>query len=643
MSYFHIESSDSDSSSEGSASGTASYNRDEMYSVSDIGSPFSSSKLEITDPILTRNSTKNGLVFPVPYSSVSYDGTGSKSSDSNTLPGEGSATKNSPEKLNSLANKRSHLAPFSANGGGAYSLSSYREEEEYRDSEKYEAEDEETQGEETSSTTFLSMVDDNECSSTLSEIVKNSGESSSSSLASEPNGVPGKSFYLNKLKGSEAVARSQETEMSRDALAASALHQKLSVASPGVSQIVVTPGGAGKYLNASAHGTPSVSQEKTVAGVYPLPNSPPYILANESNNAAESNYRIIIGQSEGLEYGLGANSDKGTTVSFVHPLPPGDTNLSQAAVSVPALTPVHRRYQSVYEYGYSEEINDRVNFNVYDQFLTGNERKDDVDIIQDTFLIVFIVSFVVLTFGVEFLQMFLVGFKFESLKVNPFFGPSYDIVAQFGAKLGSYVLSGEIWRVGTAIVQHAGFIHVVVNGFIMVTLLNIEKKHGFWYSFLTFVGAGVFGYMFSLLIVPNILSCGSQPGLCSWLGIKLVSSILESKTKFLSWLTWAPVEIAFILLYCVVLPFTDPFSCVSSLLCGSFIALMMSPPVMLSTLATYVRGAAAFLAFPLCAIMLGLTFVYWLKNTEVSCSLCSQLCCIDVLGSGWCDFGSSED
>lgn len=267
--------------------------------------------------------------------------------------------------------------------------------------------------------------------------------------------------------------------------------------------------------------------------------------------------------------------------------------------------------------------------NVY-RFLYGSEnQKMNTLTIQMKFLPVWTVLFCVLTILVQIIQLCLYGI--ESFRSNPYVGPSTSIVAQYGASVASLINMGEYWRVVTALVQHGGIIHAVVNIIITLSLCKIEFENGFWFSFLTFVFPGMFGYLFSQIIVPRVISCGAQPAIASWIGIRFCTSVSRKESYI------ADIFILFILLVIgVVFPYTDPFSIIAGLVLGILIAMMFAPPFAQDGLSCNVSMTVSVLAYLVCVVLVSLIFVYHLRSVRVNCPICVNSTCINILE--WCDY-----
>ena len=112
------------------------------------------------------------------------------------------------------------------------------------------------------------------------------------------------------------------------------------------------------------------------------------------------------------------------------------------------------------------------------------------------------------------------GWKIEPFSANPMIGPSAETLVAMGAK-DSYLIvrEGELWRIFSPMVLHAGFIHFFFN---MLALWfvgkAIEECHGFFASMLLFVVPGIGGTILSAIFLPNMISVGASGGIFGLIG-----------------------------------------------------------------------------------------------------------------------------
>ncbi len=94
------------------------------------------------------------------------------------------------------------------------------------------------------------------------------------------------------------------------------------------------------------------------------------------------------------------------------------------------------------------------------------------------------------------------------------------------------VKNGQIWRVFTAMLMHASFLHLWMNFFALLTLAKIvERTVQRACVPLVFILTGALGNVFSVLLYPNSTSVGASGGLMGLLGFITVAAYFD-KTKY---------------------------------------------------------------------------------------------------------------
>jgi membrane associated rhomboid family serine protease len=94
------------------------------------------------------------------------------------------------------------------------------------------------------------------------------------------------------------------------------------------------------------------------------------------------------------------------------------------------------------------------------------------------------------------------------------------------------VRNGQIWRLFTAILMHASFMHFWMNFFALLTLGKIvERTVQRACVPLVFILTGALGSVFSVVLYPNVTSVGASGGLMGLLGFITVAAYFE-KTKY---------------------------------------------------------------------------------------------------------------
>jgi len=112
------------------------------------------------------------------------------------------------------------------------------------------------------------------------------------------------------------------------------------------------------------------------------------------------------------------------------------------------------------------------------------------------------------------------GWKFDSLESNPFFGPDVDTLLDVGA-INYFKITdeGEWWRLFVGMWLHAGIIHFVINGAVIVQLgRNLEQLHGPYSLVAIYILSGLFAATLSALFSPFTISVGASGALFGLLG-----------------------------------------------------------------------------------------------------------------------------
>ena len=111
------------------------------------------------------------------------------------------------------------------------------------------------------------------------------------------------------------------------------------------------------------------------------------------------------------------------------------------------------------------------------------------------------------------------GWKIESFRDNPMFGPSADTLLDMGAKKTSLILDGEYGRVFKCMILHAGIIHYVLNMVVLLILAPaLEHHYGSFLIAALFFFSDVFGTILSCIFLPDYQSVGASGGLFGLLG-----------------------------------------------------------------------------------------------------------------------------
>ena len=94
------------------------------------------------------------------------------------------------------------------------------------------------------------------------------------------------------------------------------------------------------------------------------------------------------------------------------------------------------------------------------------------------------------------------------------------------------VRNGQLWRLFTAMLMHASFMHFWMNFFALLTLAKIvERTMLEAFVPLVFILTGVLGSVFGVLLYPNVTSVGASGGLMGLLGFITIAAYFD-KTKY---------------------------------------------------------------------------------------------------------------
>jgi membrane associated rhomboid family serine protease len=121
------------------------------------------------------------------------------------------------------------------------------------------------------------------------------------------------------------------------------------------------------------------------------------------------------------------------------------------------------------------------------------------------------------------------GWKIEAFSVNPMIGPSAETLTVMGAK-DSYMIvqEKEVWRLLSAMVLHAGFVHFVLNMAALYFVGSaIEFSHGFVLCMIMFVVPAIGGSIFSAIFLPSMISVGASGGIFGLIGACLADIFMN--------------------------------------------------------------------------------------------------------------------
>jgi len=112
------------------------------------------------------------------------------------------------------------------------------------------------------------------------------------------------------------------------------------------------------------------------------------------------------------------------------------------------------------------------------------------------------------------------GVCFEDRAINPFYGPSVEVLLKLGAKRQDEIVQeGQYWRLLTANFLHGGLVHIAMN---MLGLYGLaagaERAHGHFAVLLVFISSGFFSFMISCIFTPDIVAVGASGSIFGLLG-----------------------------------------------------------------------------------------------------------------------------
>jgi membrane associated rhomboid family serine protease len=131
------------------------------------------------------------------------------------------------------------------------------------------------------------------------------------------------------------------------------------------------------------------------------------------------------------------------------------------------------------------------------------------------------------------------GWQVEPLEVNAMIGPSADTLIRMGAKDSSLIVNeGEVWRLISAAVLHAGLVHYVIN---MMALWfvgkAIETSHGMIAAAILFILPAIGGCILSAIFLPTFITVGASGGIFGLIGACLSDICMNWKLLFNDFVT----------------------------------------------------------------------------------------------------------
>eukprot|EP00475_Leptophrys_vorax_P032083 TRINITY_DN4917_c0_g1_i1.p1 TRINITY_DN4917_c0_g1~~TRINITY_DN4917_c0_g1_i1.p1 ORF type:complete len:493 (-),score=109.34 TRINITY_DN4917_c0_g1_i1:31-1509(-) len=129
------------------------------------------------------------------------------------------------------------------------------------------------------------------------------------------------------------------------------------------------------------------------------------------------------------------------------------------------------------------------------------------------------------------LTMWVANWQFESVNVNPLYGPSISVLATMGAKITTNIVQQhEWWRLLTSMFLHAGLIHLGLNGIMLARIgVMIEEAFGFWTIGIIYLMSGYSGAVTSSAMNPLSVGVGASGALYGLVGALLGDFIQNHK------------------------------------------------------------------------------------------------------------------
>lgn len=108
---------------------------------------------------------------------------------------------------------------------------------------------------------------------------------------------------------------------------------------------------------------------------------------------------------------------------------------------------------------------------------------------------------------------------FISYEENPMLGPHFHRLDAAGAKNAAKIANGEVWRLASATMLHAGWIHLVGNILVQIRAgVQLEIIWGTPAWLLIYFSSGIYANFLSCVLHPGALGVGSSGCLCGLIG-----------------------------------------------------------------------------------------------------------------------------
>jgi len=155
-----------------------------------------------------------------------------------------------------------------------------------------------------------------------------------------------------------------------------------------------------------------------------------------------------------------------------------------------------------------------------------------------------------------------------------------DVLIRLGAKYSPLIVSGEYWRLLTAMFLHIGLMHLAFNAYALVAIgADLERIVG-WARFLAiYLLAGLFGSLASYAFSPN-LSAGASGAIFGVIGA-LGAFFALYRERLGQWGRSRLTNILFLIAINLFLGFTNPgidnYGHLGGLLSGAVLGLILAP------------------------------------------------------------------
>lgn len=210
------------------------------------------------------------------------------------------------------------------------------------------------------------------------------------------------------------------------------------------------------------------------------------------------------------------------------------------------------------------------------------------------------------------IELIVGGAKYDGafVKGNDMGGPSSRTLCNMGGKWEPDIRAGGIWRLFTAILLHAGIMHIASNLFFQLRMGYVtEARWGSWRWLSIYVLAGLMASLWSTVLGPKSVSVGASGALFGIVGADLT---------YLAY-NWVTIphnrqEMCFLVIVTVVNLLMgmsgniDNWAHIGGLIGGLFLGIAIPPHLVARDRVKLIRGAATFGFVALSILFLGLIY-----------------------------------